>query len=199
MTGARWYVIRTKPRAEFLAAKEMGRDDRDDIEIFSPLITTDLINNGQTPVPLFPGYIFMRLDAVKFGWPSLRSRQHVLGLLNFDGDAPWLPDQIIDELKQRCDTLNEDGGIWRRYEPGDWVQVVNSTLQGLAQVVEDGKSSNAPVRVMLQLFERLVPVQVSRHNLQPMESAPNQNLAPRRTRGGRRWIQGFGPKALAST
>ena len=196
MTGARWYVVRTKPRSESLAAREIGRDD---IEIFSPLITSDQINKGQTPVPLFPGYIFMRVDLESYGWPSFRSGQHVRGLLNFDGDAPWLPDQIIDELKLRCDTLNEDGGIWRRYEPGDWVQVINSTLQGLGQVVEHGKSSNSPVRVLLHLFERLVPVQVSRHNLQPIENAPKRNLAPRRTRGGGRWIRGFGPKALAST
>jgi transcriptional antiterminator RfaH len=197
MTGARWYVVRTKPRSESLAAREMDRDDH--IEIFSPLITSDQINNGQTPVPLFPGYIFMRLDPESNNWPSFRSGQHVLGLLNFDGVAPWLPEQVIDELKLRCDTLNEYGGIWRKYEPGDWVQVINSTLEGLAQVVEDGKSSNAPVRVLLHIFERLVPVQVSRHNLQPMESAPNRNLAPRRTRGGGRWIRGFGPKTLAST
>ena len=196
MTGARWYVVRTQPRSESLAAREIARYD---IEIFPPLITSDQMNNGQTPVPLFPGYIFMKLDAESNGWPSFRSGQHVLGLLNFDGVAPWLPVQIIDELKLRCDTLNEVGGIWHRYEPGDWVQVVNSTLQGLAQVVEDGKSSNTPVRVLLHLFERLIPVQVSRHNLQPMENAPNQNVAPRRTRGGRRWIRGFGPKAQATT
>jgi transcriptional antiterminator RfaH len=171
---------------------------RDDIEIFSPLITTDHINNGLTAVPLFPGYIFMRLDAEAHGWPSFRPGQHALGLLNFDGDTPWLLDQIIDELKLRCESLSKESGIWRKYQPGDWVQVVNSALQGLAQVVEDGKTSNAPVRVMLHLFDRLVPVQIFRRNLQPMET-PKQNLAPRRTRGSRRWIQGFGPRALATT
>ena len=148
---------------------------------------------------IFPGYIFMLLDAETYGWPSFRSGQHVLGLLNFDGDAPWLPDQLIDELKLRCESLHKDGGIWRRYQPGDWVQIVNSTLQGLAQVVEDGKSSNSPVRVLLHLFERLIPVQISRHNLQPMENPLKQNSAPRKTRGRRRWIRGFGPRALATT
>ena len=112
----------------------------------------------------------MKLDPETYGWPSFRNGQHILGLLNFDGEAPWLPDEIVDELKQRCESLNEIGGIWRRYQPGEWVQVVNSTLQGLGQVVEDGKTSQAPVRVLLRLFERLVPVQVSRSNLQPMEN-----------------------------
>ena len=196
MTDSRWYVLRTKPRSESLAAREMHRDD---IEIFSPLITTDEINNGKTPVPLFPGYIFIRLDVVTHGWPSFRSGQHVLGLLNFDGDAPWLPDQLIDELKLRCASLSEEGGIWRKYQSGDWVQVVNSTLKGLGQVIEDGKSSNAPVKVLLRLFERLVPVKVSRQDLRPMDNVPKQDTAPRRTRGRNRWIQGFSPKSLNRT
>ena len=135
MTGARWDVVRTKPRSESLAAREIARDD---IDIFSPLITSDQMNNGQTPVPLFPGYIFMKLDAESNGWPSFRFSQHAIGLVNFDGELPWLPDEVIAELKQRCDLINEEGGIWRRYQPGDWVQVFSSTIQGLAQVVEDG-------------------------------------------------------------
>ena len=190
MIAPRWYVVRTKPRSETLAALELNRQD---VEIFSPLI-----NNGQTPTPLFPGYIFMRSDDENQDWPSFRNSQNILGLLNFDGDAPWLPEQVIEELKSRCEGLNEVGGIWRTYQPGDWVQVVNSTLQGMAQVIEDGKSSNSPVRVLLHLFERLVPVQVSRQNLQPLENAPKKNFAPRRTRGSRRWIRGFGERALAT-
>ena len=193
MTGFHWYVLRTKPRSESLATMEMRRDG---IEIFSPMITNDEINNGQTPVPLFAGYIFARIDTETHGWPYLRPGQHVLGLLNFDGNVPWLPDQLIDELKLQCTSLNEEGGIWKRYQSGDWVEVVNSTLNGIAQVIEDGKSSNASVSVLLRLFERLVPVKVSRHDLRPMYNVPKQYTAPRRTRGRNRWIHGFGPKSL---
>jgi transcriptional antiterminator RfaH len=168
---------------------------RADIEVFSPMVTFDGIKHDNRAVPLFPGYLFMKLDQDAYERPSFRYSQHVLGLLNFGGEAPWLPDEIIDALKERCDNLNERGGIWRRYHKGDWVQVVNSTIQGIAQVVEDGKSSETPVRLLLQLFERLVPIQISRHNLQPLENPP---ASPRKTRGRGRWVQGFGPRALSS-
>ena len=196
----RWYVVRTMPRSEFRAAGEL---DRDDSEVFAPLINTPLAGKfpGSSPsaAPLFPGYIFVRTDLKANGWPSFRSSQHIIGLLNFNGEVPWLPDELITELKQQCNRINGEGGIWRRYEPGDWVQVVSSTFQGLAQVVEDGKTAQTPVRVLLQLFERLVPVQVPRHDLQPIEE-PSKNSAhtPRRTRGKGRWIQGFGPRAMAA-
>lgn len=194
--GHRWYVVRTKPRSEFLAANELNGVD---IENFSPLVKTPLVRNGSMAAPMFPGYIFTRLDLESDGWPSFRFGQHALGLVNFNGVVPWVPDEVIAELKQRCDSINQQGGIWRRYQPGDWVQVVSSTIQGLAQVVEDGKTAQTPVRVMLRLFERLVPVLVPRHDLQPLEEASDiRTHAPRRTRGRGRWIRGFGSRVSAT-
>lgn len=193
MTVPRWYVVRTRPRAESSAADRINQDG---IEAFSPLITMSGVNNRNNLTPLFPGYIFIKLESDSYRCPSFQSNPDVLGLLNFGGDAPWLPDEVINELKLKCTGLNEQGGIWRRYQPGDWVQLVSSTLQGTGQVIEDGKSSSAPVRIMLQLFERLVPAQVSRQNLQPLEITPKKINAPRKTRGRGRWIQGFGPRTL---
>ena len=194
--GHRWYVVRTKPRSEFLAASELNGVD---IEVFSPLVKTRHVGDGLMAGPLFPGYIFIRLDPESEGWPSFRFGQHALGLVSFNGELPWVADEVIAELKQRCDRINQEGGIWKRYQPGDWVRVVSSTIQGLAQVVEDGKTAQTPVRVLLQLFERLVPVQVPRHDLQPLEeSSDNKTHAPRRTRGRGRWIGGFGSRISAT-
>ena len=194
--GHRWYVVRTAPRSEFLAASELNRDDR---EVFSPSVKTKSMGDGPKAAPLFPGYIFMRLNPESSEWPSFRLSQHAIGFVNFNGEFPWLPDEIIAELKQRCDMINEEGGIWRRYQPGDWVQVFSSTIQGLAQVVEDGKTAQTPVKVLMQLFEQLIPVQVPRHDLRPLEESSNRrDHAPRRTRGNGRWIHGFGPRAIAA-
>ena len=194
--GHRWYVVRTRPRSEKLAAREL---DQDNIEVFSPSVKTRSVGSGTIEGPLFPGYILIRLDPESDGWPSFRFGQHALGLLNFGGELPWLPDEVIAELKQQCDRINQVGGVWTRYQPGDWVRVVSSTIQGVAQVVNDGKTPQTPVRVLLQLFERLVPVQVHRHELQPLEESPDEKThGPRRTRGSGRWIRGFGPRVSAT-
>ena len=194
--GHRWYVVRTKPRSELLAANEL-RDD--ELEIFSPIVTSLSDQGRSTALPLFPGYIFVRFDMDSVGWPSFRYGQSVLGFLNFNGEVPSLPDEVIFELKQRCENLNQNGGIWKRYRPGDWVQLVSSTIQGIAEVVEDSKSANGPVKVLLQLFARSVPAQVSRHDIQPFDEPSNKHdRQPRRTRGGGRWIQGIGPRAVVT-
>jgi len=194
--GSRWYVVRTKPRAEPLAASEL---ERDGIGVFSPMVKKPDVHAGPGLAPLFPGYIFLRWEPETEGWPYIRSAQHVLGLVNFNGEMPWLPDEAIAELKERCDRLNQQGGIWRRYQSGDRVRVVSSSMQSLAQVVEDGKSPNSRVKVLLEFLDRMVPAQVPRENLQPVEESSESTIhAPRRTRGRGRWLQGFGPGALAT-
>lgn len=191
--GSRWYVMRTKPRSESLAVQEIMQQN---LDAFCPMITTDRINRYNNPKPLFPGYVFMRMDLEINDWPELTTWHHVIGLLHFDGEPPSLSDDTIHEINIRCQSLNEDGGIWDRYNPGDWVQIISSTIPGVAQVLEDGKSYGSPVRVLLNLFERLVPVKISRADLLPLEESIEKNHAPRRTRGKGRWIQGFGPRAM---
>ena len=194
--GPRWYVVRTKPRAEFLAASEL---ERDGIGVFSPLVKKPQLHAGSILAPLFPGYIFLRWEPETEGWPSIRPGQHVLGLVNFNGETPWLPDEVIAELKHRCDSMNQQGGIWRRYQRGDRVRIVSSAIQSLAQVVEDGNTPQSRVKVLLEFLDRLVPAQIPRENLQPVEEpSESKSHAPRRTRGRGRWLHGFGPGALAT-
>jgi len=194
--GPRWYVVRTKPQAESLAAGEL---ERDGIEVFSPLVQKLHVHARPSLAPLFPGYIFLRCDSESEGWPAFRFGQHLLGFVNFGGEVPWLPNETIDDLKQRCDTLNQHGGIWRRYQPGDRVRIISSSIQSLAQVVEDGKTPESRVKVLLEFLDRLVPAQVPRENLEPVEEASGNKIhAPRRTRGRGRWLQGFGSRAIAT-
>lgn len=194
--GMQWYVVRTKARSEMLAAREL---ERDGIEYYLPLVKRPNLETSPSESPLFPGYLFLRCNLESTSWPSFRVGQSTLGLVSFRGEIPSLPDEVVASLRERCELINEEGGIWRRYNPGDMVQVISSTIQGLAQVVEDGKTAQSPVRVLLQFLDRLIPAQIPRSDLQPTDQASErQPRPPRRTRGGRRWIQGFGPRALAT-
>ena len=187
---SRWYVVRTKPRSEFLAANELARNHS--VEVYSPLVKSATTRNGSDVAPLFPGYVLIKINPETARWPQFGMEQHALGFVNFDGDVPWLPDEAVVELKQRCDSINQVGGLWRRYQPGDWVSVVTSNMQGAAQVVDDGRSVKTPVRILLQLFGRLVPAKVPRQSLQPLESHHDKEArAPRRTRGRGRWTKEF--------
>ena len=67
-----WYVLRTEPRGEYLAAAEL---ESDGFQVFFPRVNTPNSRVGHDDLPLFPGYIFLRCDpqtrntsAVCNGW-----------------------------------------------------------------------------------------------------------------------------------
>jgi len=194
--GRRWYVVRTRPRSESLAADKL---EQSGYQIFSPVVVHPPEKDRRGFSPLFPGYLFIRLDQ-----PSNISNLHsnefpILGILNFGGEAAWLADSVIENIRIKCEQLNRDTNTWTRYTPGDWVQVVSPAIQGIGEVVSGGKTAQARVKVLMELFERIVPVSVSRVDLRPFEGPlQTKTTAPRRTRGRGRWIRGFGSRSSST-
>jgi transcriptional antiterminator RfaH len=192
----RWYVLRTEPRAEYMAAGELGRDG---FEIFFPRVLSPQPRLGHADTPLFPGYLFLRCDSEGEGWPSLRLGHRVSGWVSFGGIVPSIPDELVAELMGRVDSINATNGLWRRFRPGERVRVVSKTLESLAQVVEEAKSPHARALVLLQFMGRVVEARVPWADLQPVQDQPLEKLrVPRRTRGGGRWVRGYGPNAVSS-
>lgn len=191
-----WFLVRTESRAEYLAANEMGQDG---MEIFFPRIKTKLPRTGHADVPLFPGYLFLRCDPVE-GWPSFRPGHRVLGMVNFGGEFPSVPDSVVDELMERLTTVNDQGVSWRQFLPGEIVRVISHSLEGYGGVVEEAKSTGSRVRVLLDFMGRMVSTHIPWENLEPVDhGTADAQSRPRRTRGGGRWVQGMGPRASAHT
>jgi len=192
----RWYIVRTKPRAEYLAAEELGRDG---FEIFSPRVKNPSpISHADTP--LFPGYLFLRCDLEGERISSIRQAHHVAGWVSFGGEIPSIPDEVVRALMERAEAINREGGLWRRYRPGEKVRIISNNIDSLAEVIEEVKSPQARVKVLLNFMGRLVSAQVPWEHLQPTESASGEkHRLPRRTRGRGRWVQGFGPGKMSTT
>ena len=195
--SSRWYVIRTKPQCEGLAAASL---DREGLELFFPRVQARSPRATRTRIPLFPGYLFVRYDMESEAAPSVRRLPGILEWVRFDGVAPAVPDDLVAELVRRVDAINGEGGLWTRFRPGDCVRVVTGKLESLAEVVEEAKSPESRVRVLLEFMGRRVPAEIPWHNLQATQRDSVSNAyhrRPRRTRGGGRWIRGFRPEPAA--
>jgi len=194
----RWYVIRTKPQSERLAASAL---ERNGLELFFPLVRTPLVHAAPSMVPLFPGYLFVRYDMEAGDAQMARRLPGILGWVRFNDVAPPLPDDVIANLADRVESINNGGGLWTRFRPGDKVSVVTGKLEGLAEVVEEAKSPESRVRVLLEFMGRQVPAEIPWQSLKPArkDSGPTAPARrPRRTRGGGRWVRGFRPETAAA-
>jgi len=190
-----WYVVRTKPMSEYMAASALAENGHD---LYFPRVVTPRPRKGHKDFPLFPGYLFVRRDDSD-GLPSVRGMAGLIGWVQFEGVAPRLPDDIIGELRRRVERINLGGGDWRQFQPGEKVLVASGAMEGLAEVLEAPESPESRVRVLLEFMGRLVPAHVPWQDLHPIEveTLPTYSGRPsRRTRGNRRWIKGFGPRGI---
>lgn len=192
-----WFVARTQPQAESVAARELARDG---FEVFAPRVKSVRSHGGTGEAPLFPGYLFLRCAPAEAGQYFFRPGHRIAGWVNFSGVVPPVPDAVVNELQQRVASIMRDGGLWRRYQAGEKVWVIANGLESLAEVVERAKSPQARVKIMLAFMGRLVPGQVPWDNLRPVVNEVGEPARlPRRTRGRGRWIRGRGPRTAGIT
>jgi len=103
------------------------------------------------------------------------------------------------QLMERVDQINGQGGLWRRYRPGELVRVLSHGMEATAEVIEEPKSPQGNVKVLMEFMGRLVSAQVTWHDVQPIQDGPQHKLRiPRRTRGRGRWINSIGLPATAT-
>lgn len=197
MTSLRWYAAYIRPRAEAVAASSL---EHVGYQVFAPRVPTHHPRRGITSAPLFPGYLFIRHNLEEHGWPLLNRVPQALGLVQFDGVAAPIPDEVIDELMRRLDEINSTTSPWNTFHAGDTVRVRSGHLESLAQVVSEARSPQARVRVLMEFLGRQVYTEVPWRDIWPAKgdaflgvSIPTSQA--RRTRGRGRWIKGFGPRA----
>lgn len=192
----RWYAAQTRPRAERAAASDL---ERSGLHVFSPWVRTVNPGKGFTDTPLFPGYLFVRCCLERDGW-AIQASPHVWSLVRFEREAAPVPDDVIDDLQRRVVDIDDEGGLWTRFKPGDTVRVHAAQTQTLASVLEEPTSPSARVKVLMRFMGRLVPAQVPFATLSlasPDESVDGSSARRgRRTRGRGRWISGFGPSSV---
>ena len=191
-----WYLARTKPMSEYVAAAAL---EKNGYRHFFPKVQTRRPRVGHDDAPFFPGYIFVHCNEEAGELVPIRLIAGLVGWVHFDDVVPRVPDEVIVELGRRLEEINRNGGRWRQYAPGETVRVISGSVEGFAKVLEEPKSPQARVRVLLSFMDQFVPASVPWQDLQPEREGPfHGGRPPRRTRGRGRWVNGFGPRAAAS-
>ena len=158
-----WYVIQTKPGNE---DRVKGNLVNQEIEAFLPLMGTYQYRSGkmiQRIRPLFPSYLFARLDlGVHFSRVKYtRGVSKVLG--SKEGPTP-IADKVVETIKER---IGEDHLVKLddELQDGDLVQVTSGPLKDLTGVFQKKTSGKGRVKILLSLIGVDVPVQLSRWQL----------------------------------
>ncbi len=158
-----WFVIHTKPRDEHRVKNHF---EGMEIETLLPLCENFRYSHGEMVrviTPLFPNYLFARLDLerhyYKVKWT--RGVSKILGVGSEPTPVSGAMIQIIKDRMKEDDTvvLIED------CKEGDLVQITSGPLKDFVGVFQKGLASQKRVKILLNMVGIEVPVQISRFQI----------------------------------
>ena len=159
---SRWYVAQTHPHAE---EKAFAHLQRQGFRAYLPRYRKSRRHARKVDIvraPLFPGYLFVRLDVTAERWRPIRSTVGVMRLI-CDGDTPVaVPEGIVEDIiaKESEEGLLEitDPAPWK---PGDTVEVIHGPLTGQVGWFQRLADKDR-IMVLLELLGRKVAMPVKR-------------------------------------
>jgi transcriptional antiterminator RfaH len=157
--GSAWYVIQSKPHKENQLSSYL---ETQGFEVFYPTIEVKPVNPRSSKIrPYFPRYMFVRTDLEEVGISALQWVPGAIGLVQFQGYAAPVPDNVIIEIRRRMAGIQAAGGVQLDgLKQGDPVQITHGPLAGFEAIFDLQLSGAERVQVLLEMLGRLVKVQV---------------------------------------
>ncbi|HWO40389.1 MAG TPA: transcription termination/antitermination NusG family protein [Candidatus Eisenbacteria bacterium] len=158
--GLRWYALETKPRQESLVDQRFRQIG---IEVFLPLMRAwRRVGTKRVcvPEPLFPGYLFCRIDLIQSG-KVVRYSPGVKDFVRFGTLIPELSDEFIEGFKQNC-----PGGIAAispEFHTGERLLIKDGPLAGFQAIFQYKLKDHERIAVLLEFLGRQTTVVLPVH------------------------------------
>jgi transcription elongation factor/antiterminator RfaH len=163
LSGERWYVAQTQPRAESRAIIHL---ERQGYHVFCPRYRKTVRHARKATsvlAPLFPNYLFLHLDVTQGPWRAVNGTRGVARLIT-QGESPQpVPQGIVEDLLART---RDDGAMdWTPiFRIGQTVRIADGPFANFVGKLERLDAAGR-VRVLLDLLGRSVSVALPREAL----------------------------------
>lgn len=161
-----WYLIYTKPHKEQVARENL---ERQGYEIYLPMarIRRRRLGKGANRIePLFPRYLFIKLDTKTDNWSPIRSTLGVSNLVKFGMYPSSVPHALIELLCDRCDEEGIQDITPGEFKSGESIRVMEGPMIGLEGVFL-AKTSSDRVMVLLDIVGKHTRVSLATEKLEP--------------------------------
>lgn len=145
----RWYLIHCKPREDERALENL---ERQGFECYRPARLVERHRNGRKysiPEPLFPNYLFIRLDCVNDNWCPIRSTRGVIHIVRFNEFPLPVADEIIEGIRSRLAGVSVEPYL----KAGDRVRIAEGPFSHLQAIFVANDGQNRVV-LLLNILQR---------------------------------------------
>lgn len=151
-------MVFTKPSSEQLAVIHLARQG---LETYLPRLQHRIRKGArwvERIVPLFPRYLFVRLEPARQSLAPVRSTRGVSHVVRFGDEAAVVPDVVIDTLVRSADPQTGLHHLAQsRPARGETVTIVGGPLDGLRGIFERESGEERAV-ILLSLLGGSAPV-----------------------------------------
>lgn len=159
-----WYATYTKPGKEAFVECQMQHKG---ISLLFPKLLISVTSARRAKrriVPLFPNYLFVRIQA-SHEYDCVRWTPGVSYILSFNGTPAPIDDAIIQFLQQHT---SSEGCITAQptVTPGQETQISDGPFAGLSGVIQHPPNARGRVKVLLSLLGREVSVSMPVHAIE---------------------------------
>jgi transcriptional antiterminator RfaH len=150
--GKCWYLVYAKPRQEPVAQENLRRQG---YETYLPLIHKLSRRGGRRIAsigPMFPRYLFIRLDEKTDNWGPIRSTLGVASLVRFGQLPARVPEDLVAVLRAREDAQGlQPAPPTDELKPGQKIRVLEGSFSGFEGVFV-ARTGRERVVVLLEIM-----------------------------------------------
>lgn len=146
-----WLVarVRLREKGAFMAVlSELN------VEVYFP----EIVKKGVKKA-LFPTYMFCQVDQGSDIWLQVKSAPGLVRFVHFGEEFPTVPQDVIEDLRQRVSRWNEEGP--GPLERGDKVVVAGGPFADFEGVFEKSISGGKRCEILLRVLGRFVSVELA--------------------------------------
>jgi transcriptional antiterminator NusG len=163
---SRWFAVWTRSRQEKIAAAMLLTLG---VEHYLPLkseLRQWSDRKQQVLVPLFSGYLFVRIDLDKDSRLQVLKTPGIAGLVGNGAGPMAIPDRQIEDIRTVLST-SVDCSVLPLLEEGAWVRVVHGPLAGVEGRLLQGNSTSR-LLISIEMIHKSLAVSVSRCDVEPV-------------------------------
>jgi len=147
-SGLAWYLIRTKSGKEQYVHRELSRRLP---ETFMPMLERRSRQRTVSLVPLFPQYLFARLELAAHYF-EIRYMPGVVGFISTGCEPLAVTQTIVDNVRSRC----RDGVVQiprRSFQHGQHVRIISGPFCHFDAIFEGYLSGSKRVAILITTVE----------------------------------------------
>ncbi len=169
-----WVLVYTKAKEEAKAYKNIRQQG---FETFLPLISSSSKQSNDSLKPLFPRYLFVKIDLTLNNWNLINSSYGVSKIVKFSDVFTSVPHSIIQLIKNKLDSK----GVFKQeistmeFQKGDKVLIKEGAFSGLEAIFIE-KKANDRVRLLLNLLNTQVNTEMPNSSVGQKEVIKNFKL-----------------------